>query len=464
MNPSSSVNAGIVGTSVTGESAADKARHQTALREGRSTGKQLIGKSVISLADGEEHGHIHDVVYNPAEGRLIGFTVTRGGGFLSSGETFYLAANELHAIGQDAVTIDSPAQLQAIPGASVSEVAEDTGQPVLGKRLMTENGKFLGNIDDVLIDRESRRVVAYEVSGGLFHDMMKGQTDVPVNHIISIGHDVVIVPEFVEAQIEEATGGLAAVADAAKTKVAEARTSAAEAIEQKEADYARGKTAGRAVFLDDANTRTLVREGETITDAHVNQAIGAGKLHALAAAAGYAQAGDLAHTAREKASDLAHTAREKAGDLSEAAKDRFGQTLVGKTTARAVVSDTGVLLVPDNHVVTESDVFAARAAGKLDTLAGAVGATYVEDARERAGDAYDSAKDRVEDTVEAARARAAAHQAAQPAAAAAAGAPTIIIQNPEQVIVQADPNAAAGTAATVTSVTTTPPSSTPKTS
>ncbi len=441
-----------------GESAADKARRQTALRETCSTGKQLIGMSVISLADGEVQGQIHDVIYNPLQGRLVGFTVSRGGGFLSRGETFYLAADNVRAVGEDAVTVESARALSPVEG-SVSDAAEDAGQPVLGKRLMTENGKFLGNIDDVLIDRESRRVVAYEVSGGLWHDMMKGQTDIPVEHITSIGHDVVIVPEFVKAQVEETTGGLTATAEAAKEKAAEikdaaaekieeTRTSAAIAIENQEADYARGKVAGRDVFLDEANTQLLVRSGEMITDAHIVQATAAGKMHALAAAAGYAHASDLAHSAREKAGDLADAARAKAADLSEAAKDKQGDLLVGKTTGRAVVSDAGLLLVPDNHVVTDADVFASRAGGKLGDLSAAVGASYVEDARERAAAAYDNAKEKAGDAYDAARERDAASAPAAAPAVVAATTPTVVIQNPEHVLVQSPD------AATVTTTTT----------
>jgi len=428
-------------------SVAEKARRQTSLREGRSTGKQLIGMPVIALADGENKGAVHDVIYSPGEGRLLAFTVTRGGGLFSSGDTFLLDAQSLHALGEDAITITDDTVLQPLGGGSdVRTYEEQAGEPVLGKRLMTENGKFLGAIDDVLVDRQSRRVVAYEVSGGLVHDMMKGQTDVPVDHIISIGHDVVIVPEFVEGQVEEATGGLAAVADAAKQKatqayeataekVAEVRTSTAVALEQKEADFARGKTAGRDVFLDDANTEPLVRQGEIITDAHISRAIPAGKMHALALAAGYAHASDLAESARDKASDLTQAARSKAADLSESAKERYGDTLVGKTTGRAVVSDAGVLIVPDNHVVTETDVFAARSAGKLGDLSAAVGAAYVENARERAGEAYENVRE---------RAAASAATTGAPASSAAAVVPTVIIQNPEQVIVQPGATGEAG--------------------
>lgn len=438
---------------------AERAATVNKFREGKSTGKELIGKPVISLDNGERLGEIHDVVYSPREGKLIGFTIPRGGGLFSRGDTLWLSADSIYALGEDAVTIQSADVFQAYQD-SADEVAEQAGESVLGKRLMTDDGKFLGAIDDVLIERESRRVVAYEVSGGIVQDMMKGQTDVPVDHIISIGKDVVIVPAFVRDHIAQASGGLAAVASSAQEKatelkdttaekIAQARTETAEAIEAREIEYALGKVAGSSVYLDDKETAPLIREGETITQAHIDQAVPAGRMHALAAAAGKAQAGDAAQAARERISAATASVKEKAGDLGAAAKDRYGETLVGRTTGRAVLSDSGVPLVPADHVITEADVEAAKAAGKLDALTAAVGAAAWESTQERIGDAYTGAKEQVGAAYDAARERSAAERAAADAERAAAAAntaerrtsassvePTIVIENPEQVVVQ----------------------------
>ncbi len=216
--------------------------------------------------------------------------------------------------------MDDPSILRPVEG-SVREFEKEAGESVLGKRLMTEGGKFLGNVDDVLIDRQTRRVVAYEVSGGVWQDMMRGQTAVPVAHIISIGSDVAVVPDFVQDQVEEPTGGLIGAAgsvkekasaayDTAAHKVDQARTEVAETIEGKEADYARGKTAGRDVTDDAGNV--LVRAGETITGDHIGRAVAAGKMHALAAAAGQTHASEVAGTVRDKVAAAGATAREKA--------------------------------------------------------------------------------------------------------------------------------------------------------
>jgi uncharacterized protein YrrD len=345
------------------------------LRKRASTGRQLMGLPVISIDDGESQGKIHDVVYDPRQGRLIGFVVQRGGGFLSRPDSFWLASEALHALGEDAATVPSAASLQ--PAGAAREQAEtgaDAGEPVLGKRLLTEGGKFLGNVDDVLIDRESRRVVAYEVSGGVWQDMMRGQTAVPVDQIISIGSAAVIVPDIVADRVAETTGGLAAATETARERIDQARTEVAETIEEKEASFARGRTAANAVYDEDGSI--IVLAGETITDAHIARAIAAGKMHALALTAGKAEA-------RDRAAAATTVVRERAADLGEAAQDRQAALLVGRVTGRAVLTEAGAVLVPADHIVNEVDVAAARAAGRLNDLTAAVGMGAWEAARER---------------------------------------------------------------------------------
>lgn len=373
------------------------------IKKRSSTGKHLIGLPVIALDNGERQGDIHDVVYNPLQGKLVGFVVQRGGGLFSSGEAFWLAPEQIHALGEDAVTIDNAAMLRPAQG-SVSEVEEDAGEPVLGKRLMTEGGKFLGNVDDVFVERSTFRVVAYEVSGGLWQDMMRGQTAVPVDHVLSIGADVAIVPDFVQQQIDQPTGGLLGATESAKEKLGQARTEVATAIENKEADYVRGKTAGRELRDDTGNL--IVGAGETIGDTHIQRAVAAGKMHALATAAGQAQASGIAERVKEGAANAGTAVREKAADLGEAAQDKQAELLIGKTTGRPVLADSGVPLVPANHVVAATDVAIARAAGKLNDLTAAVGTAAFDSVKDRAGDVYDNAKERAGDTYDNAKERA----------------------------------------------------------
>jgi len=447
--------------------AGDRPQDRAALvaegRRGRSTGKSLIGKPVITLDDGAQIGETHDVVYNPREGRLIGFTLLQGAGLFRRGDTYWLPAEDIRALGEDAVTIMTADHLVRVEG-DVNEYAAQAGQGVLGKRLMTEDGKFLGAIDDVLIERTSKNVVAYEVSGGVFQDMYKGQTDVPIKTVTSIGQDVVIVPSFVQDIVAEPKGGLVATAAAAHVKagelsqeasvgIATVRTQAAEAIERKEADYALGKQAGRDV-ADDAGL-PIVTTGQYITQAHIQRAIAAGKMHALATSAGYDQAGDAVAATKEKAGDLSGAARVKLAQAGDAIEDKHGDLLLGKTTGHAVLADGGLPLIPANHVITESDVMVARATGKLDDLTLAVGAAVLGAGKDHVAAAYDATKTGAANAYDAASARLAEAQAvpvqavpaaptpvAAPVAAPAVAPVTIIVERGGSVTVETPGTAA----------------------
>lgn len=428
-------------------------------RKGKKTGKELMKMQVISLSDGSIVGQVLDVIYNPNQGRLIAVTIPVGGSFLGGGKTLLLRTEDMHSLGEDAIIVKDPNAAREVD-RSAKDFGDEAGEAVLGKRLMTDDGSFLGSIVDVLIDRESRRITAYEVGGGLWHDLMKGQTDVPVEHISSIGADVVIVPASVKNTIHEVSGGLVGTAqiagekltdakDAAATKIEEARTVVAEKIEDKEIDYAIGKVAGSDVTTDAGHC--IVRTGDPITESHVQQALAAGKMHQLAMAAGKAHAADLYDTAREKASAGVDTLREKAGDAQEAFKDKQGDLLIGKTAGRDVTFADNTTLVTTGTVITEEHVMAARAAGKLGDLTTAVGADALAHAKESAAAKYDETKESLAQRKAESDARHAEDQARQAALHPTAGGTVI---NAETVIVQPS-----GTSTGTTDISTTDPSS-----
>lgn len=409
-------------------------------REGKKSGKQLIGMPIISLSDGSEVGQVHDVIYNPSEGRLIAVTSSVGGGIFGGGRTLLLRTEDVYSLGEDAITVKDGNVIREVDRAA-KEFGDEAGVAVLGKRLMTDDGSFLGKIDDVLIDRESRRITAYEVSGGIWHDLMKGQTDVPVEHITSIGADVVIVPASVKTMVREVTGGLVGTAqivgekavdvkDQAATKIEEVRTTAAEKIEDSEINYSIGKVAGNDVKTDSGDT--IVHQGETITEAHVQQALAADKVHALALAAGKAHAADVYDSAKEKAAEGV-----------DKFKDKQGEMLVGKTVGRDVTLDGGALLISQGSTIDEATVSVAKEAGKLGDLTAAVAADAYSTAKDNAGQKIDDMKDKRDQAKadeDAKRAQEDARRQREIAARPAGEGGTVI--NAETVIVQAAPGIA----------------------
>ncbi|RYG48286.1 hypothetical protein EON79_04940 [bacterium] len=326
---------------------AARAEAASDFRAGRRTGKSLIGMPVVTLDDGERKGTVHDVVYSAQEGRLLYLTVPVGGSLFGGGSTLLLDAHNIRSVGADAITVDLASSLVQ-QDRDVRKVAEESGEGIVGKKIMTEDGDNLGTVVDVLLDVDDHKIVAYEVSGGIWSDLMRGQTDVPASVVVSIGKDVIVVPNNVKAEVERPSGGFLGFTSSAQEK-----------LEEREADYALGKVSGSDVTFEDG--MYLVRKGDRITEEHVRNAMLAGKIHALAAAAGFQQAGEAWDATKAKASELGERVQEKQGEL-----------LVGRTTGRSVVDDAGMVIVPEAKVVDELDVDKARAAGKLNDLTLAV--------------------------------------------------------------------------------------------
>lgn len=447
--------------------ASERVGEAKSVREGKKTGKEMMKMPVISLSDGATLGEVLDVIYNPTQGRLIAVTIPVGGGLFGGGKTLLLRTEDIFSIGQDAITVKDPNAAREVD-RSAKDFGNEAGEAVIGKRLMTEDGSFLGNVVDVLIDRESRRIVAYEVSGGTWNDLMRGQTDVPVEHITSIGTDVVIVPTSVKDHVDEVSGGLIGTAqvagekltdvkDAAAERIGEVRTVVSEKVEDKEIDYAIGKVAGSDV-RDDAG-HFIVHTGETITEAHVQQALAANKMHALTISAGRAHAADLYDAAKEKTAAGVEVLKEKAGDAQEAFKDKQAEFLVGKTAGRDVTKTDGSVFVHGGAVITEADVATAREDGRLAELTAAVGTQALTDAKDAVVEKYDEAKasyaeGKAESDREAAlqASNAPVSTPTAPAPTTSTTAPTVI--HADTVIVQ--PTAPTGTTEVYTDPTATP--------
>lgn len=111
-------------------------------------GRELMSRLVIDAKTGERLGRVTQVIWDPTSGQLLGLKV--GG-----------AAHAAQLVAQEQIAAIEPGQIAITPGegAFVPE-AEPSG---IGKQLVTEDGRSLGPITDVIFDLDTQQVLAYEV-------------------------------------------------------------------------------------------------------------------------------------------------------------------------------------------------------------------------------------------------------------------------------------------------------------
>jgi len=169
----------------------------------------LIGLPVVSIASGDDVAEIRDVIYDGEAQRLIGFTLNKRG-WLAGRMKAVLPAESLGGIGPDAIMIpdeeavtersDAPAELRH--GADA--------RPVLGNRVLSADGRDLGEVIGVIIATGATpQAVGYEIG-------TKGHADtafIPISAQLAVsGQNLLLPAEATEFIRNDLAGFGAAVA------------------------------------------------------------------------------------------------------------------------------------------------------------------------------------------------------------------------------------------------------------
>lgn len=171
---------------------------------------ELGGRAVVDMDAAEKVGRIEKVIIDPEARRVAGFTVCHGASLISSGTKVTLPASSVHAIGPDAVTVHGSvvvtdlARLDQLPRVS----------DVVGRKVVSRDGRLLGTVEDVLIDDEDGRIVGYALHehGGMgkLEELFVGEKHahhssyLRADADIRAGKDLIVAPEDAVARDWEA--------------------------------------------------------------------------------------------------------------------------------------------------------------------------------------------------------------------------------------------------------------------
>jgi sporulation protein YlmC with PRC-barrel domain len=122
---------------------------------------ELAGRAVIDIDAAERLGTIDKLILDPDGRRVAGFVVVRGSGFPGNKEHTTIPATAVRAIGPDAITVHQ----MAVAGSDIGRLETlPRGSDLIGRKVISEDGRFLGKVSDVLIDRDSGRIIGYLLS------------------------------------------------------------------------------------------------------------------------------------------------------------------------------------------------------------------------------------------------------------------------------------------------------------
>lgn len=154
---------------------------------------EIIGKSVVSMSDGEKVGTVQDVIID--SGQLRATAIVLGG---TPGQG-YLPFETVKSIGNDAVTIETAQVIQW-----ATQVNAATGRPTADLKklpVMDASGTELGKLQDILVDIPSGQIVSLLVAGGGVFGIGAHRQEITSTHLRAIG------PAFITAEIPAETEG-----------------------------------------------------------------------------------------------------------------------------------------------------------------------------------------------------------------------------------------------------------------
>jgi uncharacterized protein YrrD len=162
-------------------------------------GSQLIGRAVIDMEAAERLGKIKEIIVQRDGERVAGFIVAHGETIVGTGGTRrMIPASAVYAIGPDALTVH---------GSGMQELAELDNLPrmsdIIGHKMVTQSGRLLGVIGDMLINRADGSIIGFVVGEGVrtklenifnpqrprVHGYVRADAD------LHVGKELIVVPD-----------------------------------------------------------------------------------------------------------------------------------------------------------------------------------------------------------------------------------------------------------------------------
>lgn len=151
--------------------------------------RKLLAMPVVNLADGQQLGRVRSIVVDPKALAVVALALEAGGLFKEQRVIPFAAVK---SIGEHAVTVEEASAVARL--SSVPDLAPLVRQPaaILGARVMSEDGRFLGNAEEYFFTAQGA-IDHFVVSGGTWRTFIQGKALLPAQAVRTVGQGSIIV-------------------------------------------------------------------------------------------------------------------------------------------------------------------------------------------------------------------------------------------------------------------------------
>lgn len=159
--------------------------------------RRLLGLPVIDIENGRSVGRVSRIILDPRARRVSAFVVASG---RWPAEDHVLEWGHARGVGQAAITIRG-SHLLARP-AALPELQPLLRRPLrlYGTRVLTEDGEFLGTVEELIIDAQSGEVTQIILSPNGLAQRLRGHPTLEADAVLVMGEDAMVVRAGTRAQ------------------------------------------------------------------------------------------------------------------------------------------------------------------------------------------------------------------------------------------------------------------------
>lgn len=144
--------------------------------------RDLIRIPVLDQHTGERLGWVKDLLFDEKDNTVKGIIVEKDALLKSQQEI--IAREDVLSFGKESLVVENTPQAD-LNGTCWSEK--------VGSKVFNGNGEIKGTVGDVFVDNLVQTVLGYEISDGLFADLLNGREAIFEESILAQSEDLIVI-------------------------------------------------------------------------------------------------------------------------------------------------------------------------------------------------------------------------------------------------------------------------------
>ena len=152
------------------------------------SGKNIHGKTIISLENGQHIGKLAGLVIDPENISVAALLIESKALFK---DKMIIPYDKVHSV-DEIITVKSTSCLEKASTNTFTGKLVQKNFTLFGTRIITEGGAILGSVEDFTLDVKTGKIISLLISSKSYEKYLKGMSELPISQVVTVGRDAII--------------------------------------------------------------------------------------------------------------------------------------------------------------------------------------------------------------------------------------------------------------------------------